>query len=126
MDQPALGGRMTADTMTSAALWLAQESTGDAPLMTKLISYAELFVTIMLTVASFGLWWVTVQVHRDEVTQMADHLADANDNMTDVALAEIDAHHRNMNRIRLLRQNRRNNIRTTRRVVHKTTLRSKP
>lgn len=117
---------MTADTMTQAALWVAQESAGDAPLMTKLLSYVELAVTFLLTVASFGLWWVTVQAHRDEINKMSDHLADANDNMTEVALAEIDAHHRNANRIRVLRQQRRNNIRETRRVVRKTTLRSKP
>lgn len=102
---------------TDYVVFLAETSTGDTPLLTKVMSYTELIVTGALTVASFGLWWVTVQVHRDEITKMGDHLADANDNMTEVALAEIDAHHKNMYRIRELRQQRRRAIIDTRRAL---------
>lgn len=103
---------------------LAQESTGDAPLMTKVMSYMELIITVAVVVTNAGLWWITALVHRDETkrlsemtTNTVDHLADANDNITDVALAEIDAHHRNAYRMRELSHARRRTIRTTRRAL---------
>lgn len=83
-------------------------------LMGNILSYTELISVILLTIGTFGLWFVTAQVHKDEVTKMAntmtsanDNLADANDNITDVALAEIDAHHRNLTRMQQLARVRR-------------------
>lgn len=64
-----------------------------------LFHWAELGVTALLVVATFSLFYATSKVHHDEVAKMGDHLADANDNMTDVALAEIDAHHTNRRRM---------------------------
>jgi hypothetical protein len=83
-------------------------------LMGDILSYTELISVVLLTVGTFGLWFVTAQVHRDEVTKMTasmtsanDNMADANDNITDVALAEIGAHHRNTTRMRRLSAARR-------------------
>lgn len=112
------------NTATGIVVSLAQESSGDAPLMTKVMSYMELIITVAVVVTNAGLWWITVLVHRDETRKLSelasdanDHLADANENLTDVALAEIDAHHRNAYRMRELRHARRTAIRTTRKAI---------
>lgn len=56
--------------------------------------------TVALVIVTAVLVWATLLVHRDEINKMGDHLADANDNMTDVALAEIDAHSHVRDRMR--------------------------
>lgn len=128
MDAAALGYRVNVHDIDGVVMTLAQESSGDAPLMTKVMSYAEFLTTALVVITNAGVWWISAVLHRDETRkrseetrELANHLADANDNITDVALAEIDAHHRNTWRMRELRQQRRRTISNTRRVVRPTT-----
>lgn len=91
---------MTITLAPADLVYLAQEgATG----IGRLLPWAELGVTALLVIATTALFWITAQVHKDEVNKMGDHLAHDNDNMTSVALAEIDAHHRNRRRLQLVR-----------------------
>lgn len=78
-----------------------QEQAGG--LLHTLLPWAELIITGLLVVATFALFVVTDKVHKDEVTKMGDHMAEANNNMTDVALAEIDSHSTARARMRAVR-----------------------
>jgi hypothetical protein len=74
--------------------------------MSQWLELGVILTTVLLTVATVGLWVATAQVHKDEVIKMTSELSHANDNMTDVALAEIDAHHLNRERMRHVRRQR--------------------
>lgn len=94
---------------------LAVEGGGDVPeAAAGFMHWAELIITGALVVATFSLFWVTSKVHHDEVVKMSDHLSHDNDNMTDVAMAEIDAHHQDararMTRLRHLNRMRRQRV----------------
>jgi hypothetical protein len=58
-------------------------------------------LAVVLTIATAGLWYSTAQVHKDEVIKMTDAATHANDNITQVALAEIDSH--NKDRMKVIR-----------------------
>lgn len=97
-----------------AALAVADGGEGAAAEAAGFMHWAELIITSALVVATFALFWVTYKVHHDETIKMADHLSHDNDNMTDVAMAEIDAHHADarvrMSRVRRLDRMRRQRL----------------
>lgn len=59
--------------------------------------------TLALVFVTAGLWYATSLVHKDEINKMTDAASHANDNITEVALAEIDAHHHNVRRMARIR-----------------------
>lgn len=79
---------------------LASEATTTAFGMSQWLELAVILSTLILTIATVGLWVATAQVHKDEIIKMSGDLSHANDNMTEVALAEIDAHREKVQTIR--------------------------
>jgi hypothetical protein len=101
--------------MVLAALAVADGGEGAAAeTAAGFMHWAELIITAALVAATTALFWATFKVHHDEVIKMGDHLSHDNDNMTDVAMAEIDAHHQDarnrMARVRHLNRMRRQRV----------------
>lgn len=61
--------------------------------LSQILELAVVISTFALVLVTAGLWYATAQVHKDEIHKMTDALSHDNDNMTDVALAEIASHH---------------------------------
>lgn len=81
---------------------LASETVAESFGLSQILELAVVVSTLVLTLATIGLWYATAQVHKDEINKMTGALSHDNDNMTDVAMAEIAAHHND--RVRQLRQ----------------------
>lgn len=72
---------------------LASEAVSTGFGVSQFLELGVILTTVILTVATVGLWYATAQVHKDEIVKMSSDLSHANDNMTDVALAEIEDRH---------------------------------
>jgi hypothetical protein len=59
-----------------------------------LAEFGVIAVSILLTIATIGLWKATAMVHKDEVTKMTAGLIHDNDNMTRVARDAMEQTHR--------------------------------
>jgi len=81
------------------------ETATEAGLNMGLIAEISLvIVTILLTVATIGLWIATQNVHKDEIAKMTEGLVHDNDNMRDVALSEI--HRQRVKQLRKVQRHR--------------------
>lgn len=93
---------------TTVAAVLASETTSTgSDFWGHVLELGVVISTLMLVVVTVGLWKATAQVHHDEVMKMSGELSHANDNMTEVALAEIDAHAAARQRMQQVRRARR-------------------
>lgn len=72
---------------------LANEAVTSTFGLSQILELGVILSTIILTLATVGLWYSTAQVHKDEVMKLTNELGNANDNMTDVARDEIAANH---------------------------------
>jgi hypothetical protein len=69
-----------------------------------ILEFGVVLSTLALVLVTAGLWYATAQVHKDEINKMTDASSHANDNMTEVALAEIRSHHEKIRHINQLKR----------------------